>query len=183
MKISTMIILGVIAVFCLIGGVSACGNYNKFIKLEEQVEAIHKDMENVHGSINNNIKSQGLTTEKYGTMVLESIKAAMSGRYGSGGSKAAVQWIQEKNPEIDSEMFKKLQNVIEASYNKFENVQRSKIDVLRQYKTELRSFPNNIYAGLFGFPKSNLKDLEEVISTEDSKEMMKTKKMKVINPF
>lgn len=186
MSVKTMVtlcIVGVIVIFCFAIAGSAVSNYNSFVKLEEQVGAIHKDMENAHGSIYNQIKSMGMTTQNYGDMVIKAINASISGRYGEGGVKSAWAWIQEKNPEIDPALHKSLMQVIEAGYNKFENIQRSKIDVLRTYKTKMRTFPDNIWAGIFGFPKCNLKDLEEVISTESSKEMMKTKKMETINPF
>ena len=180
--VGASIVFVMFLVIMMIAG-SAISNYNAFVKLEEQVEAIHKDMENAHGSIHNQIKSQGLTVQNYGDTVIKAINMAISGRYGEGGVKSAWTWIQEKNPEIDPSLHKSLMQVIEAGYNKFENIQRNKIDVLRTYKTKMRTFPDNIWAGIFGFPKSNLKDLEEVISTESSKEMMDTKKMKTINPF
>jgi hypothetical protein len=186
MNLKVIVVSSIIFIILLFGLMivgSAVSNYNSFVKLEEQVEAIHKDMENAHGSIYNQIKSQGLTVQNYGDTVIKAINVAISGRYGEGGVKSAWTWIQEKNPEIDPSLYKSLMQVIEAGYNKFENIQRNKIDVVRTYNTKLRTFPDNIWANIFGFPKCNLKDLEEVISTESSKEMMETKKMDTINPF
>lgn len=177
------IVIGIISLVVLFLGVSSIISYNNFVDLETRIDAVDKDMQNVHASIFNNIKSQGLTVEKYGTLVVESIKVSMGGRYGSGGSKAAFQWIKENNPGIDSKIFYKLQNVIEAGYNSFEATQRTKIDIVRVYKKNLRSFPSNIVAWVFNFPKIDLKSMEEVISTAETKETFQKKEMKTINPF
>ncbi len=121
--------------------------------------------------------------EKYGSMVTEALSVAVTGRYGKNGSQAAMQWIQEQNPTIDIKIMDKLQTVIEAGYKKFESAQRTKIDKLRIYDDTLGSFPTNMLAGLFGFPKKVTEDMRKTISSAETKEMMQTKEMKTIDPF
>lgn len=186
MKKPTLIALAVVCtlVACVGGcGIYTLGAYNDLIRQEQGIVASHEDMKNVHASIYNNIKSQGLSVEKYGDMVIKAIDASMSGRYGEDGSKAAISLISEQNPTIDSAVFLKLQSVIEAGYNSFEAKQREKIDRIRVYRQSLLVFPNSLIANFFGFPRINLDELSKTITTEATEETFRTKKMDTIDPF
>jgi hypothetical protein len=140
-------------------------------------------MKNVHASIFNTMKSQGISIEKYGDTVIKALDVAMGGRYGQDGVKGAMVWIKEQNPTIDPSLYTKLQTVIEAGYTKFESTQRSKIDRLRIFDNFMESFPRGFIARAMGFPKKVTADMRETISTAETKEMMKTKEIKTIDPF
>ena len=159
------------------------GTYNNLVGQEEGIKATYNDMQNVHVSIFNQMKSQGLAAEKYGNMVIQALQVGMEGRYGQNGSQAAFQWIQEQNPTIDSKIMDKLQVAIEAGYNKFEAVQRTKIDKLRIYNQNLRTFPSNLAATLMGFPKIDLQKYGATISTAETKKTFESGEMKTIDPF
>ncbi len=77
----------------------------------------------------------------------------------------------------------KLQTVIEAGYTSFEAKQRTKIDQVRIYETYLGNFPQGPIAGLFGWPKVDMKALAEVISTAETKKTFENKEMETIDPF
>jgi hypothetical protein len=174
---------------CVIGAVigifiidAICVN-NKCNGKECTIVATDQDMQNIHASIFNQIKSQGLVAEKYGKMVIEAMKVAIQGRYGANGSQAAMQWIKENNPTIPADIMSKLQTVIEAGYTSFEAKQRTKIDQLRVYKEFLGSCPQGNIAHMMGWPKIDMKNMSEVVSTAETKETFKTKEMKTIDPF
>lgn len=152
---------------------------NEFVRYENQLKAIAVDSQNVHSSFNNSIKSQGLTVEKYGDMVIKALTAT----HGQGGSQAAVLMLQKQNPDIDASVIGKLQTVIEAGYARFEQVQRSKIDTLRVYRNKLESFPNNLVASTFGFPRINLEEMEKIVTSADTKKAFGTGEMEPVNPF
>ncbi len=180
---STLILLGLLAII----GISVlwfAGTYNGLVRQENSIVAANEDLQNVHTSIFNQIKSQGLSVEKYGTMVTQAITTAIEGRYGKNGSQAAMQWIQEQNPTIDSKIFDKLQVVIETGYNKFESSQRTKIDKLRVYDNTMDSlFTGFVARNIMGFPKKVTADMRKTITSAETSEMMKTKEMKTIDPF
>jgi hypothetical protein len=178
-----LIIIGVIVAVLAVGVISGIMYNNDFVKTENLIVATDGDLQNVHASIFNNIKSQGLSVEKYGDMVIKAIDASMTGRYGAKGSSAAFQWIKEENPKIDTATFTKLQQVIDAGYNNFETKQRTKIDIIRTYKNKIQVFPANLYASILGFPKIDLKKYSEVITTEETKKTWETGNMKTIDPF
>jgi len=178
-----IVLIGIVA-SVFIGGLWLVGTYNGIVRQENGIVAVHEDMQNVHTSIFNQMKSQGLSVEKYGDMVTEAITTAIEGRYGKTGSQAAMQWIQEQNPTIDPKILEKLQVAIEAGYNKFEAVQRTKIDKLRVYDNTLDSALTGWVAKTFmGFPKKVTADMRKTISSAASKTMMETKEMETIDPF
>jgi len=84
------------------------------------------------------------------------VNAAIQGRYGEGGSKAVFQWLHEQNPTIDSTMYTKIQQIIEAGRDRFENNQKELVDVTRQYKTALGSFPKGVVLKIVGYPRIDL---------------------------
>ncbi len=151
--------------------------------LEEKLDAKDKDTQNIYASITNSLKTEGLVAEKYSDTVIKALNAAMSGRYGEGGSKAAMTWITENNPAIDAGVYQKLMTVVEANYTKFEVGQREKIDILREYKTKLRTFPSNIIASAFGYPKKDLEKLGQIIINDATQKAIDSGKAEAINPF
>jgi len=174
-----LVFVGIIAVIAVV----FIGVYNSCIRFENQISAVDKDMQNVHASMFNNMKSQGIAVEKYGDLVIKALEVAMSGRYGKDGSQAGMQWIKEQNPSIDPKIFSKLQVVMEAGYNKFEATQRTKIDVVKSYKNHIQTFPNNILSGVFGFPRKSWADLESIITTAETKKTWEKGEMQTIDPF
>ena len=178
-----LILIGLLIII-IIGASWFAGTYNGLVRQENGIVAANEDLQNIHTSIFNQIKSQGLSVEKYGTMVTQAITTAIEGRYGKNGSQAAMQWIQENNPTIDSKIFEKLQVVIEAGYNKFESAQRTKIDKLRIYDNTMDSlFTGFVAKSVMGFPKKVTADMRKTITSAETTEMMKTKEMKTIDPF
>lgn len=151
---------------------SMCSTYNALVRHENGIEASTKDMENVLGAGYKKIQAQGLSVNKYKKIFIEALNVAMTGRYGKTGSQAAFQWIQEKHPKLDPKVFAALQDAIEATFNRFEAVQRDKIDKVRTYKNALREFPNSVWAGMFGFPKIDMKKADQVVSSESAKQDM-----------
>lgn len=177
------IVLGVLALLVLVVLSVTISTYNNLVRQENGIDAVDKDMQNVHASIYKQMKGQGLAVEKYGDMVIKALDAAMSGRYGEGGSRAAFQWIHEQNPNIAPDIMTKLQQVIEAGYNRFEATQRAKIDKVRVYKDILRFFPSNMIAGMLGFPKIDMSMADRVISSATTKKDFESGELSDPDPF
>jgi hypothetical protein len=163
------IIIGSIILVLASAAIWVASARNDLVRFENRIEAVDKDMQNVHASIFQQMRQQGVAVEKYGDLVIQAINAAMSGRYGTGGSKAAFQWLQEQNPTIDSKIMDKLQVAIEAGYNRFEATQRTKLDIVRTYKDATQVFPKNIVAGLFGYPKKPWEEIGRIVTSAQTK--------------
>ena len=172
-----IVLLSAFVAFCLaVGGLFgyAISVRNSLIRQENGIKAQDLDMQNVHASIYQQMESQGLVAKQYGKMVIDALDAAISGRYGEGGAKAAMLWIQEQNPNIDPSIMAKLQVTIEAGYNKFESAQRTKIDNVRTYANQLDVFPSNIVASMFGFPRIDMALANRIVTSGTTKQDFST---------
>ncbi len=166
---TSVITLGVVALIVSALAIWVISSRNTLVRFENKVEAIDRDMQNVHASIFQQMRQQGVAVEKYGDLVIQGIHESMNGRYGADGSRAAMQWITEQNPSIDPKIMEKLQIAIESGYNRFEAVQRTKIDVVRTYKDATQVFPNNIIANMFGYPRKSWSELERIVTSSQTK--------------
>lgn len=180
--------IGIVLLIAVGVAIASIGVYtisvrNNFVNLEERLDAKNEDTKNVYASISNSLKTEGLAVEKYNDTVIKAIEAAISGRYGKDGSQAAMQWIQENNPTIDPSITQKLMAVIEANYQKFETAQTEKLDIVREYKTQLRVFPNNIVAGVFNYPTKDLSKIGKVITNAATNKAFESGEAEVIDPF
>jgi LemA protein len=167
---------GGIIVLVLIFTILAIVKYNQFVDYESGIAAENRKMENALGVGYKKIQSQGLVVDKYKTIFLKAIEVSMKGRYGKTGSIAGMQWIQEAHPNLSPSVFRALTNAIEAMFNRFQAAQLAKIDRVRAYEKSLDSFPGNVFAGIFGFPKKiDLKKERQVVSSPAAKKSMKSK--------
>lgn len=95
--------------------------------------------------------------------------AAIEGRYGENGSGAVMQWLQEQNPNMDSALYTRLSQKIEANRDEFANEQRMLLDQKRAYETQLGLFWSGLWLKFAGYPKINLADIKVVTSTHSNK--------------
>lgn len=165
-------VAGVLAVIVLVVVSSYIGAYNRGVGFETTIEAQYKDMENVLAQYSLKVKEAvqipGLKADDLSRIT----KDAMSGRYGANGSKAAFQWIKENYPgQVTDELYSKIQTLIEAGRNKFENHQRIFIDQMRAYKAEQRYFWSGFWMRLAGYPSAEFIRADyKIISSEHARE-------------
>ncbi|MBT3729034.1 hypothetical protein HOF65_03910 [bacterium] len=155
------IIAAVIAVVVLIWGVSIDNQMKRF---ENRIGAIDLDMQSVHASIFQQMKQQGVAVNKYGSMVIEALEAT----FGENGSQAAFQWLQNQGT-IPPSVMDKLGSAIEAGYNRFDAVQRTKIDTVRSYQDFAVTFPKNIVASVRGYPTKSWDELYKIVTSAQTK--------------
>ena len=183
MKRTNLIILGLIAVVFLFSG---CG-YNSMVKLDEKVSAQWAQVENVHQrradlipNLVNTVKGYANFEKDVLTAVTEARAKATSvnvdasklspesiqqfqqaqGQLSSSLSKLLV--VVEKYPDLKANQnFLELQAQLEGTENRI-TVERGRFnEVTQEYNSTIRSFPNNIMAGMFGFSKKGYFEAEK----------------------
>ena len=133
----------IIALVILIGGIFAtsyisANNYG--VAIEAQLRAERANNQNILAGYTQKIKEAAQVPDMYVADLTKVTEAAIKGRYGDGGSKAVFQWLQEQNPNLDSKLYIKLQQIIESGRDEFKNGQTKMLDVKRQYETQLGLF-------------------------------------------
>jgi hypothetical protein len=165
-------ILGALALV-LISGISyagcAFGFRSDCIKAEAGIKAQYSENQNNYDNMWKKFREASQVNESYAKDLKEIYQAAITGRYGASGSQAAMQWIKEQNPTIDSATYTKLQAMIEAGRNEFEAEQKQLIDRKREYEVFLGSTTALFVNPLFGFPRIDLSKYDIVTSSRTEK--------------
>jgi LemA protein len=183
MKRTNLIILGLIATVFLFSG---CG-YNSMVKLDEKVSAQWAQVENVYQrradlipNLVNTVKGYANFEKDVLTAVTEARAKATSvnvdasklspesiqqfqqaqGQLSSSLSKLLV--VVEKYPDLKANQnFLELQAQLEGTENRI-TVERGRFnEVTQEYNSTIRTFPNNIMAGMFGFSKKGYFEAEK----------------------
>lgn len=180
-KYRTIIIIGCIfallAVFGLISLSTYTGAFDKGNRAEQRIEAEYKELQNIMSNYRLKISEAAQVPKQYKKDLVDVIDAAIGGRYGSGGSKAAFQWIKEHNPTLDSNLYLKIQQMIQAGREEFAAAQKRFLDIKRGYRTELGSFWSGLFLEWAGYPKI---EIGYPRGTDDKYKIVISKKAKQI---
>lgn len=148
-------IIGIAGVVLLIlfGLGGACSFHDESVELEEGVVAQWKQNQNNYDKMWKSLTEMVQIPEMYKDDFKEVLVGNTEARYGEGGSKAQMQWIQENAVNFDSSLYKKIMTSIEAGREGFETNQQMLIDKQRRYKTHLKSSGGRFWGGFVGdFP-------------------------------
>jgi len=175
----TWIVLAVIAVLLVLAYSSIKGSYNNMVTMQEGVTAQWSQVENVYQrrsdlipNLVNTVKgyadfeketltqviearakatSVNINPDKLDAQSLQNFQNAQSG-LSSALSKLMV--VVEKYPDLKANQgFLDLQAQLEGTENRI-TVERQKFNQSAQtYNTFIRTFPKNVFAGMFGFEK------------------------------
>lgn len=94
------------------------------------------------------------------------IEQTFQGRYGENGSQAVFQFIQEQNLNLDPQLYRQIQQVMESGRNDFQTSQKVLIDVKMNYQAALDYFWSGLWLGIAGYPKLDLSKYNIVTLSE-----------------
>ena len=172
------IILGVILLVVLITGLSCVGRYNGFVTTNEQIDASWAQVVTVlqrrADLIPNLVSTVSGFAEQEKEIFLEVANARSRLLGASSQAQAAAAnaglslglgrllAISEAYPQLRSnENFIRLQDELAGSENRIAVERRRYNDAVQVYNTEVRQFPNNLMAGMFGFGDREYFEAEE----------------------
>ncbi len=175
----TWIVLAVIAVLLLIAYSSVKSSYNNMVTMQEGVTAQWSQVENVYQRRSDLIPNLVSTVKGYAnfeketlTQVIEarakatsvtvdpskldaqSLQNFQNAQSGLSSALGRLMVVVEKYPDLKANQnFMDLQAQLEGTENRI-TVERQKFNLTAQaYNTFIRTFPKNIFAGMFGFEK------------------------------
>jgi LemA protein len=89
-------------------------------------------------------------------------KAAAAANAQMTGALGRLLAVAENYPNLKADQnFNKLQDTLEGTENRINYARLQYNDVVRNYNVKVRSFPNNILAGLFGFQAKSVFEATE----------------------
>jgi LemA protein len=182
-----VLIIVIVVIFVSISWVS--GKYNSFIGLEEGVNQSWSQVENVYQRRADLIPNLVETVKGYASQEKEVLlgvteaRAKMGGQVNVGADVvnnpqafqqfqqmqgALTQALQrlmvvvERYPELKSDQrFADLQRQLEGTENRITVERRRFNEVVQSYNTTVRTFPNTIFAGMFGFQQKQYFQAQE----------------------
>ena len=178
MKKSLVTLLVVIGAILLIV-MTLSGRYNKLVTLEEGVTAAWSQVENVYQrradlipNLVNTVKGYADFEQSTLTAVIEARAKATSttidptnmteanlaqfqeAQQGLGSALSRLMVVVERYPDLKANQnFMDLQSQLEGTENRIAVERRTFNTTAQAYNTDIRRFPNNIIASLFGFDK------------------------------
>lgn len=166
--ISALVIL-ILATAVLLGSYISANNYAA--TAEENIKATYQNNQNILGQCTLKVQEVGQVPGMYADDLKGVITAAVTGRYGADGSKAVMQWIQEQNPtSLSTELYSKVQVVMESCRNQFTGEQTILVDRIRAYETAQRLFWKGMWIRTAGFPTIDKKDFKLVLASGTEEE-------------
>ena len=172
-SITTLVILGILAVLLLVG----CNGYNGLVKQDESVKKAWNNVQTEYqnrsdlvGNLVNTVKGAANFEQSTLTAVVEARAKATSVNINAdnltpekiaefqaaqgqlSGSLSRLLATVEAYPTLRAtENFTRLQGQLEGIENNIKNSRKVFNDEINLYNTKVRSFPMNILGGIFGF--------------------------------
>lgn len=162
---AALLVLAVLGAALAIFAVSYISAYDRGNRMEEAIKSTYDNNQQMLGQYGQRIVEAAQVTDMARDDLLKVVREAISGRYGDGGSKAVFQAINEQNPTVDPELYRKLQQLIESGRREFQDGQTRLIDQKRVYTTALGTFWGGMFMRMAGYPKVDL-DQYKAITTD-----------------
>jgi hypothetical protein len=167
MSIGKWAAIGVAGLLVLIVAISWISANNSEARLRNQFTAKQTD----------NTSQVAQVTEKDRASLADIFVKHAAARTGSGEGGEVMKWIQESVPNVSSDLFKNLQNIIVASRDSWTDNQRQLLDIKREHDNLLDTFPSSIFVG----GRTRLKAI--IVTSERSDEAFKTGRDDSTNVF
>lgn len=171
----TLAIAGAISVVALFGITSYISYGNTAANAENGIKAKYADNENVYANGTQKVIEIAQVPAMYVDDLSRLTKDAIGGRYGADGSKAVFQMLREQNPQLDSKMYVKIQQVIEAFRDEFKNNQTALLDRCRVYDNMRDYAWSGFWLRMNGFPKKDIDKMCTIVSTAKARQTFETK--------
>jgi hypothetical protein len=166
-------------VFSLIAAlvvVSYISNANLGNRLEVAIKAKYADNENIYANGTQKVMEIAQVPGMYAADLQKVVTAAIQGRYGPNGSQATMQWIKEAGVTLDPSMYTKIQQVIEAFRNEFQQSQTALLDQCRNYETLRGTVWTGMWLSIAGYPKRDIDKMCTIVSTDKAAKTFETKR-------
>lgn len=173
------ITIGVIVLVVLMIYGSFRGSYNTLVTMEEAVEGQWAQVENVYQRRADLIPNLVNVVRGYAAHERETLEGVVEARsratsvnidpanltpeavqqfeqaqQGLSSALSRLMVVVERYPDLKANQnFLELQTQLEGTENRISNERRIFIELTRDYNTNIRRFPRNIYASMFGFER------------------------------
>jgi hypothetical protein len=143
-------------------GMYGVGTYNKDVRLRNGISAKQEANKPSFDTMWKILAQKTGVTTQHKDDFKEIWPDLIAGRYSQGGGKM-MQWVQERNPEWDTSLYKDLMASIEAERKRFLRDQQALIDLKKEHDDLVDGFFSGMALNFFG--KHGTKKVDIVIVT------------------
>ncbi len=192
MRSKGTIVALVVVLLVLFAGCAGCNTYNSLIESEERVEQSWGDVETQYqrrADLIPNLVNTVRGAADFEQETLESVtqararatsinltvddlsdparvRAFQQAQSELSGALSRLLAVSENYPQLRAtEAFRDLQVQLEGTENRITVARRDYNESVRQYNTQVRRFPSNIFAGMFGFDRRTPFEADEGAET------------------
>lgn len=174
-----LITILLVVLFVFIGYLYIRGAYNNFVRLDEGVAGQWAQVENVYQRRADLIPNLVSVVKGYAAHERETLEAVVEARNqamqvqldpenlspeaiaqfqsaqdGLSSALSRLMVVVEAYPDLKANQnFLDLQTQLEGTENRISNERRKYAEIIRDYNTQIRQFPRNLLAGMFGFER------------------------------
>ena len=141
---------------------------NTEIELRNRYDAQFNVVETTLDKMRKDLMNQYKLTKEFADKFIQVVNVQSKGRKGGSLLKLSTE---SNKLGISDELYKKMLNTISGNLAEFKRSQDVLTDIWREHKTFCQKFPNSLMAG------SRILSKPEMISSEATKEIIKTKKL------
>lgn len=178
-----MLVLLAVIVVLIGGGLGMMHMYTSThdtaVSYEENIKRYYDGSESQLSTYTMTIQEKVQIADKYKDALKEVLGAYFAGRNGVD-QKYVMSFIQQNVPSIDPKIYQELMVTIDSGREKFNNLQKMKIDQCTAYATFRKSFWNAKVLDSNVFPGKDIEHYCQVVSDTRTKKAMETGVQEVI---
>lgn len=150
MKNTFLALIGATLLIVLMICGTLMSTYNSTVSQEEGIVATYRDSMLEYDAFWKKVSETAQVPKQYKADFREVMLAEVDARYKD--KDPMMLFVTEKGASLSPELYKKVQDVIEAGRSSFTHSQQVLNDRQRRYRTHLKTFPNSLVVGGFDFP-------------------------------
>lgn len=162
--IALVIVLVLVLVSAGVGFTTYITYKNESVRQEQTINKYNENSRNTLSALTMTVKDMAQIPDMLINDLTKYVEAEMSSRYGEGGSKAMMQWIQEKGQVVDQKVYLNIQAAMQGGRKEFQLSQDRKLEACATYKSNLEYVWSGFWMNLAGYPKIDLNKMCQVIS-------------------
>lgn len=171
---SALVAFGAVALIVGAVGLTLLSYANKAVDYEQNINKFDRASQNTLSNYTLKITEMFEVPAAYAEDLKNHVKETFSGRYGEDGSKAAMQWIQERNLPFDSSLYKELQTTIAAGRDEFKVSQDRKLEICTQYDILTHRPVSKLILSVVGYPSLDIQDKCRIVLDQKTIDTFKT---------
>lgn len=172
--IAMAIVLALVLVSAGIGFTTYITYKNEAIQQEQTINKYNENSRNTLSALTMTVKDMAQIPDMLINDLTKYVEAEMGSRYGEGGSKAMMQWIQEKGQVVDQKVYLNIQAAMQGGRKEFQLSQDRKLEACATYKSNLEYVWSGFWMNLAGYPKIDLDKMCQVVSDAQTNRAFET---------